>query len=299
MTLQVFTAGQTLTAGQMNTLQQSTYSYQLSTVSSSTYTIASSDVGKMIIFTNTADPIEVTVPENLAISNGDCIEIVFAGTGSLQLIPDGVVVLNSEGGLLVLENQYSRVSIVKTATNEFIVSWLTSITTAEIENGAVTSAKLDSNLSLSGTTSISAASISGTTSISQIIEKAQTDSSTVLSTTATNIDILSGTVYRFTNAGHINNFKLNIRGNGSTTLSSLMTQNLQSITVCISVISGSPAVSFGSSSYFTIGSSTVSIKWFGGVKPTGNLNSEDFYTFTIFKTGADAFTVLASQAKFA
>ena len=160
-----------------------------------------------------------------------------------------------------------------------------------IGNGAVTSAKLANSLTLPGTTTFG-----------QIVEKAATNDTTTLSSTVTNIDILSGTVYRFTNASHTTGFKLNLRGDGTpTTLSSLMTANTQAITVCVSVVSGASPISFAASDYLRIdGTSTgVTIKWFAGTKPSGTANSEDFYTFTIFKTGATAFTVFASQSRFA
>jgi hypothetical protein len=164
------------------------------------------------------------------------------------------------------------------------------VTTAKIRNGAVTSPKLGNSLTLAGTTTFG-----------QIVETAATNTTTVLSPTVTHVDVLSGAVYRYINAGHSNGFKLNLRGNNLTTLSSLMTTNTQAITVVVSVLSGNPAVSFaGTSDYLTIDTNaTVNIKWFGGTKPSGNINSEDFYTFTIFKTGATAFTVFASQSKFA
>jgi hypothetical protein len=61
----------------------------------------------------------------------------------------------------------------------------------------------------------------------------------------------------------------------------------------------SSAKSFAASSYLTIDTSaTVAIKWFGGSKPAGNIGT-DVYTLTIYKTGASAFTVFASQSKFA
>ena len=41
-------------------------------------------------------------------------------------------------------------------------------------------------------------------------------------------------------------------------------------------------------------------KWQGGTAPTaGNASSIDVYTYTIVKTGSAAFTVFASQTKFA
>jgi hypothetical protein len=61
----------------------------------------------------------------------------------------------------------------------------------------------------------------------------------------------------------------------------------------------SSAKSFAAISYLTIDTgATVDIKWFGGSKPAGNIGT-DVYTLTIYKTGASAFTVFASQSKFA
>ena len=46
--------------------------------------------------------------------------------------------------------------------------------------------------------------------------------------------------------------------------------------------------------------SGVTTKWQGGTAPTsGNANSIDSYTYVVTKTGAGAFTVLATQTKFA
>jgi hypothetical protein len=47
-------------------------------------------------------------------------------------------------------------------------------------------------------------------------------------------------------------------------------------------------------------SSGVTVKWQGGTAPTtGNASSIDAYVYTVIKTGAATFTVLASQTKFA
>ena len=49
-----------------------------------------------------------------------------------------------------------------------------------------------------------------------------------------------------------------------------------------------------------IDATTVTPKWQGGSAPTGgNASSIDVYTFTIIKTAAATFTVLASQTQFA
>jgi hypothetical protein len=51
---------------------------------------------------------------------------------------------------------------------------------------------------------------------------------------------------------------------------------------------------------FTIDGSAVTPKWLGGTAPSsGNINSVDAYVYTIIKTAASTYTVLASQNKFA
>jgi len=144
--------------------------------------------------------------------------------------------------------------------------------------------------------------ISGTTVLQQSKEKFTVDSVSAINSTATNVNVLDGAVYYYT--GTITDgFKFNIRGNSSTTLASLLTTNADAITLVLMIENGSGATptakSFAASSYLTIDTNaTVNIKWFGGSKPAGNIGT-DVYTLTIYKTGTTAFTVFASQSKFA
>ena len=140
--------------------------------------------------------------------------------------------------------------------------------------------------------------ISGTTVLQQSKEKFTVDSVSAISSTATNVNVLDGAVYYYT--GTITDgFKFNIRGNSSTTLASLLTTDANAITIVLMIENVSSAKSFAASSYLTIDTNaTVAIKWFGGSKPAGNIGT-DVYTLTIYKTGTSAFTVFASQSKFA
>ena len=140
--------------------------------------------------------------------------------------------------------------------------------------------------------------ISGTTVLQQSKEKF-TVSAASINSTATNVYVLDGAVYYFT--GTISDgFKFNITGNSSgTTLNSLLTTDSDAITVVLMIENVTTAKSFAASSYLTIDTNaTVNIKWFGGSKPAGNIGT-DVYTLTIYKTGASAFTIFASQSKFA
>jgi len=121
---------------------------------------------------------------------------------------------------------------------------------------------------------------------------------TVSATAATgtvNFDTLTqGVLYYTTNASA--NWTLNVRGDSGTTLnSSLVTGD--AITIAFLVTQGSTAYY---NSAFTIDGNSVTPKWQGGTAPTaGNASSVDAYVYTIVKTGSAAFTVFASQTKFA
>jgi hypothetical protein len=109
-----------------------------------------------------------------------------------------------------------------------------------------------------------------------------------------NLDILTAAVnIRTSNATA--DWTINVRGDGSTTLDSLMAVGSQ-----ISVVFESP---IGATPYeptaFNVDGSAVVPLWLGGVAPTGNINSTDVYVYTIRKTAAATFTVIASQSKFA
>jgi hypothetical protein len=148
-------------------------------------------------------------------------------------------------------------------------------------------------------TNTGTSTFSGTVKLQQSKEKFTVSTATVGPAAAVDVDILDGAVYYYTGT-IIDGFKFNIRGNSYTTLASLLTTDQESITIVLMIQNTGPGLSFASSNYFTIDTNaTVSIKWFGGSKPAGNGSSTDVYTFTIYKTGTSAFTVFASQSKFA
>lgn len=127
--------------------------------------------------------------------------------------------------------------------------------------------------------------------------KALMESITVSATAATgtiNIDaVTQGILYYTSNATA--NWTLNVRGNSTTTLNSIM-QTGQSITVVFLATNGSTAYY---PTALTIDGSAVTPKWQLGTAPTfGNVNSVDSYSYVIVKTGSGAFTVLASQVQF-
>lgn len=121
---------------------------------------------------------------------------------------------------------------------------------------------------------------------------------TISATAATgtiNYDLSTQSVLYYT-SNATGNWTLNIRGNSSTTLNSMMATG-QSMTLAFLATQGSTAYY---NSAVTIDGSAVTPKWFGGSAPSaGNANGIDVYTYTIIKTGSATFTALASLSRFA
>ena len=124
-----------------------------------------------------------------------------------------------------------------------------------------------------------------------------TETSTISATAATgtiNYDVTTQSVlYYTTNASA--NWTLNIRGNGTTSLNTLMSTN-DSLTVVF-------LVSQGATAYYNnalqIDGTSVTPKYQGGTAwSSGNASGIDAYSYTIVKTGSAAFTVFAALTQF-
>ncbi|UAW59275.1 hypothetical protein CRP738_gp31 [Roseobacter phage CRP-738] len=100
----------------------------------------------------------------------------------------------------------------------------------------------------------------------------------------------------FCNSAQLANRTINFQGNSTNTLDSIMTAG-ESMTAAALMTQGGTAYYLNT---VQIDGTTVTPKWQGGSAPTGgNASGIDVYTFTIIKTAAATFTVLASQTQFA
>jgi hypothetical protein len=130
-------------------------------------------------------------------------------------------------------------------------------------------------------------------SIKALFETATVTGSAPSSTT--NFDVVTQAVQYYTSNASTN-FTLNIRGDGSTTLNSILSTG-QSVTCTLLVTNG------GTAYYPTtiqVDGSSVTPKWANGVAPAaGNTSSVDIYSFVVVKTASATYTVFASQSKFA
>jgi len=92
------------------------------------------------------------------------------------------------------------------------------------------------------------------------------------------------------------NWTVNLRGNGSTTLDSLMATG-ESVTVAFLVTQGGTAY-YNSAVQVDGTTSGVTTKWLNGAPTFGTASGVDVYSYVIVKTGSATFTVFASKAPF-
>ena len=125
----------------------------------------------------------------------------------------------------------------------------------------------------------------------------RTSVSTSAATSTVTIDVNTASTLYIT-ASSTSNWVLNVRGDGSTTLNSLMTTG-DSITVAFLATQGATAY-YNTSVQIDGTTSGVTTDWQGGSAPVaGNASGIDVYVYNIIKTASATFTVLASQTKFA
>jgi hypothetical protein len=169
-----------------------------------------------------------------------------------------------------------------------LASTATAVSNLGLTNAALTSA--------SNTFTATQTFTGSTTALGAVFQDAA-EVATVSATAATGTityDVTSQSVlYYTTNASA--NWTVNIRGNGTTSLNTLMSTG-QALTVVF-------LVSQGATAYYNnalqIDGSSVTPKYQGGTAWTsGNASGIDAYSYTIVKTGSAAFTVFAAQTQF-
>jgi hypothetical protein len=112
---------------------------------------------------------------------------------------------------------------------------------------------------------------------------------------AINLDAKTNSVF-FYSGNATANWTLNFRGDGSTTMNTYLAIG-KSATV---VLLANQGVTPYYPTAFTIDGTSVTPRWLGGAAPTaGNASSTDVYSFTIIKTAASTYTIIASQARYA
>lgn len=219
-----------------------------------------------------------TITLNGTINGSAAVGVANGGTGATSLTANNVI----------LGNGTSAVQVVAPGSSGNVLT----------SNG--TTWQSVAGISLSGdNTWTGVQTFAGTSSkigavLVDVAENA-TVSATAAGSTTINYDVTTQAIlYYTTNATA--NFTINFRGSSGTSLNTLMTTG-QVMTVAFLNTNGATAYY---NSVVQVDGSSVTPKWQGGTAPSqGNASSIDVYTYTIIKTGSAAFTVLASQTKFA
>ena len=245
----------------------------------------------------------VTIPEGktiLVYSDGTNInDVFFLANVSEDTTPQLGGDLDANGNNILIDNGNSindenDQEQIKFATTASAVNEMTA-TNAATGNAPELSAtgddtNIDFNLTPKG---IGRVTLNGGGKIQQLAEKVTSEATAATGTV--NYDVLTQAVWNFTTDAS-GNWTLNIRGDGSNSLNSIMDTG-ESITVAHIVSQGGTAYY---NSAVQVDGGAVTPEWQGGSAPTaGNASSLDVYTYTVIKTADATFTVLASQTQFA
>jgi hypothetical protein len=214
------------------------------------------------------------------------VDVQYDGT-NFQLLSD------SSGGKEVITDLTVSGNLAVTGT-----TGLTGVLTANVANITTANITTANVATMSGTTNYTGTQTftGSTTAIAAVFQDAA-EVATVSATAATgtiNYDVTTQSVlYYTTNASA--NWTVNFRGNGTTSLNTLMSTG-QALTVVFLVSQGATAYY---NNAITIDGSSVTPKYQGGTAwSSGNASGIDAYSYTIVKTGSATFTVFASQTQF-
>jgi hypothetical protein len=222
------------------------------------------------------DILDYSITSNQLSNTGVTATTFGGGTSGTVVVP--VIVTDIAGRITSAANQSLS-----------LTSFGTVDVTALASSGKVNVFSLQSNTSIF----TSNLTVTGTTSIAQAKEKV-----TVTGTGAggaITFDALTQAVAYY-NSSSTSNFTVNIRGNSTTTLNTVMNVG-ESLTVV--VISTQGASSFYLTGITIDGTATgVTTRWATQSPTAGGTSGIDAYTLTIIKTASATFTVLAAQTKF-
>ena len=206
-----------------------------------------------------------------------------AGTGDVvgpaSAVDNQIVLFNSTTGKLVkaasltgLVKATSGVAAAATAGTDYVApATATNFTALQTFTGSTSSAAMKL-LNAKEAVTVSATAATGTIAY----------------------DITTQSVLYYTSNASAN-WTVNFRASSGTSLDAVMSTG-ESVTAAFLVTQGATA---RYNSLVQIDGTTVTPKWQGGIAPTaGNPNAIDVYTYTIIKTGAATFTVLASLSQF-
>jgi len=237
-----------------------------------------------VVFDKSADALEF----------GDNAKAVFGAGSDLSIFHDSSnligVIENTTGDLYIRDNA-GDIYIQAKSGEESIIAEGDGAVTLYYDNNAKI-ATTSTGIDVTGTAVTDGLTVAGTSLVQQTKEK-MTISATAANGTI-NYDALTQAVLYYTTDAS-GNWTINVRGDGSNTLNSIMSTG-EALTVVFLATQGSTAYY---NSAFQVDGSSVTPNWQGGSAPTeGTASGIDVYTYNIIKTGDAAFTVLASVVDF-
>jgi hypothetical protein len=268
-----------------------------------TYIIQNSTIGAFTVTVKTTSGTGVTWAATdkgtkMVYSDGtNVVDTAFTDLSS-DITPQLSGILDTNGNDIIVDdagaieddsnNPYIRFQKTASAVNYIDVT-----NQATGSGPAIDAVGSDSNIDLNISPKGIGRVVLGAGKIQQLAEKVTTEATAATGTV--NYDVITQAVWNFSSDAS-GNWTLNIRGDGSNTLNSIMDTG-ESITVAHIVTQG---VTPYYNSAVQVDGSSVTPVWQGGAAPTaGNASSKDVYTYTVVKTGDATFTVLASQTQFA
>ena len=259
--------------------------------------VSSVSFGSTGLTPSTATTGAVTVAGTLAIANGGTgtTSTQFANltsnvTGTLPVGNGGTGAATFTANNVLLGNGTSAFQVVAPGANGNV---LTSNGTTWQSTTPASGVSLSADNTWTGTQTFS-----GTSAKLAVVLNDAAEVATISATAATgtiNYDITTQSVlYYTTNASA--NWTVNFRASSGTSLNTAMSTG-QSVTVAFLVTQGATAYY---NNVVQVDGSSVTPKYQGGTAwAAGNASSIDAYVYTIVKTGSAAFTVFASQTRFA
>jgi hypothetical protein len=244
-------------------------------------TFSATDKGSKILYVNGTD----IADSNIGKLSNDAAPTLSAilDTNGNDIVIDNAGAIEDDSN-----NEYIKFTKTASAVNEITVA---NAATTNAPNVSVTGSdtNIDFNLTPKG---IGRTTFNGNGKIQGVAEKVTVsgtfDSDVVIDTNTQGV-ILS-------TAAATANFTVNLRGDGSNSLDASL-DNGESITVAY--ISKQNATAYYNTTVQVDGV-VVTPVWQGGSAPSsGNVTSNDVYTYTAIKTASSTFTVLAAQTQFA
>jgi hypothetical protein len=213
-----------------------------------------------------------------------------ASDGKYKLF-DGLPDNDHIGNVVTFANSYLATLVANVEANTLtVVNGVSG--NVNFDSGTLFVDALNNEVGVGTTTPEAALHVVGTTSVREIVERANV-SATALGANL-EISLINDGAVTYLSANSTANSTLNIRGNSTITLNTLMPTN-RTLSVAVLVKNGATPYAIN---FVQLDGANTTINWSGGTAPTPNANAIDIYSFTILKTGSSAYTLLGAKQNF-